>query len=115
MVQYNRVGIPISNFSSVKRSPTMRPQQDFSRSFCSCCCPPLLSSSFLVPLGLLTLSISHYSPTLVVFLCVLFLQLLVRTALLPKDIKRRIGQASAMFGTMRRGRKEDTGGEDELA
>src|SRR6218665_2540900 len=26
-----------SNFSSV------RPQQDFSRSFCSCCCPPLLS------------------------------------------------------------------------
>src|SRR6218665_1994449 len=29
------------NFSSVRRSPTMRPQQDFSRSFCSCCCPPL--------------------------------------------------------------------------
>src|SRR6218665_673094 len=41
-------------FSSVRRSPTMRPQQDFSRSFCSCCCPPLLSCSFLVPLGLLS-------------------------------------------------------------
>src|SRR6218665_1310127 len=37
----------------------MRPQQDFSRSFCSCCCPPLLSCSFLVPLGL----ISHYLST----------------------------------------------------
>src|SRR6218665_1290573 len=47
----------------------MRPQQDFSRSFCSCCCPPLLSCSFLVPLGLL----SHYlSISLFVFLCFLF-------------------------------------------
>src|SRR6218665_13442 len=44
----------LSNFSSVRRSPTMRPQQDFSRFFCSCCCPPLLSCSFLVPLGLLS-------------------------------------------------------------
>src|SRR6218665_3241910 len=35
--------LSVSNFSSVRRSPTMRPQQDFSRSFCSCCCPPLLS------------------------------------------------------------------------
>src|SRR6218665_3462701 len=79
MVQYNRVGIPISNFSSVKHSPTMRPQQDFSKSFCSCCCPPLLSSSFLVPLGLL----SHYLYTsLVVFLCFLFSPL-VRIALPP--------------------------------
>src|SRR6218665_3667713 len=58
-----------SNFSSVRRSPTMRPQQDLSRSFCSCCCPPLLSCSFLVPLSLL----SHYlSTSLVVFLCFLF-------------------------------------------
>ena len=58
-----------SIFSSVRRSPTMRPQQDFSRSFCSCCCPSLLSCSFLVPLGLL----SHYlSTSLVVFLCFLF-------------------------------------------
>src|SRR6218665_3299284 len=57
------------NFSSVRRSPTMRPQQDFSRTFCSCCCPQLLSCSFLVPLGLL----SHYlSTSLVVFLCFLF-------------------------------------------
>src|SRR6218665_98975 len=64
-----------SNFSSVWRSP----QQDFSRSLCSCCCPPLLSCSFLVPLGLL----SHYlSTSLVVFLCFLFPPL-VRTALLP--------------------------------
>ena len=48
----------------------MRPQQDFSRSFCSCYCPPLLLSSCLVPLGLL----SHYlSTSLVVFLCFLFL------------------------------------------
>ena len=68
-----------SNFSSVRRSPTMRPQQDFSRSFCSCCTPPLLSCSFLVPLGLL----SHYLFTsLVVFLCFLFPPL-VRIALLP--------------------------------
>src|SRR6218665_3689983 len=67
------------NFSSVRRSPTMRPQQDFSRSFCSCCCPPLLSCSFLAPLGLL----SHYQSTsLVVFLCFLFPPL-VRIALLP--------------------------------
>src|SRR6218665_413337 len=67
------------NFSSVRRSPTMRPQQDFSRSFCSCCCPPHLSCSFLVPLGLL----SHYlSTSLVVFLCYLF-RPLVRIALLP--------------------------------
>src|SRR6218665_2001130 len=74
--------IPINfsiNFSSVRRSPTMRPQQDFSRSFCSGCCPPLLSCSFLVPLGLL----SHYlSTSLVVFLCFLFPPL-VRIALLP--------------------------------
>src|SRR6218665_686038 len=70
-----------SNFSSVRRSPTMRSQQDFSRSFCSCCCPPLLSCSFLVPLGLL----SHYLSTslaLVVFLCFVFPPL-VRKALLP--------------------------------
>ena len=67
------------NFSSVRRSPTMRPQQDFSRSFCSCSCPPLLSCSFLVPLGLL----SHYlSTSLVVFLCFLFPPF-VRIALLP--------------------------------
>src|SRR6218665_239764 len=65
--------------SSVRRSPTMRPQQDFSKSLCSCCCPPLLSCSFLVPLGLL----SHYlSTSLVVFLCFLFPPL-VRIALLP--------------------------------
>src|SRR6218665_938918 len=57
----------------------MRPQQDFSRSFCSCCCPQLLSCSFLVPLGLL----SHcLSTSLVVFLCFLFPPL-VRIALLP--------------------------------
>src|SRR6218665_1537003 len=37
----------------------MRPQQDFSKSFRFCCCPPLLSCSFLVPLRLL----SHYLPT----------------------------------------------------
>src|SRR6218665_1212654 len=56
----------------------MRPQQDFSRSFYSCCCPPLLSCSFLVSLGLH----SHYPSTfLVVFFCFLFLPL-VRTALL---------------------------------
>src|SRR6218665_1584264 len=58
-----------SSFSSVRRSPTMRPQQDFSRSFCSCCCPSLLSCLFLVPLGFL----SHYlSTSSVVFLCFLF-------------------------------------------
>src|SRR6218665_1583469 len=58
---------------------TMRFQQDFSRSFCSCWCPPLLSCSFLVPLSLL----SHYlSTSLVVFLCFLFPSL-VRIALLP--------------------------------
>src|SRR6218665_602717 len=51
---------PISNFSSVRHSPTMRPQQDFSRSFCSCCCPPLLSCSSLVPLGLICNSICVY-------------------------------------------------------
>src|SRR6218665_663939 len=71
-----------SNFSSVRRwtTTTMRPQQDFSRSFLSCCCPPLLSCSFLVPLGLL----SHYlSTSLVVILCFLFPPL-VRTALLPE-------------------------------
>src|SRR6218665_4043614 len=74
-----QIRIPISNFSSVRRSPTMRPQQDSSRSFFSCCCPPLLSCSFLVPLGLL----SHYlSTSLVVFLCFLFPPL-VRIALLP--------------------------------
>src|SRR6218665_2756381 len=57
----------------------MRPQQDFSKSFCSCCCAPLLSCSFLVPFGLL----SHYlSTSLVVFLCFLFLPL-VHIALLP--------------------------------
>src|SRR6218665_1749183 len=68
-----------SNFSFVRRSPTMRPQQDFSRSFCSCCCPPLLSCSFLVPLSLL----SHYlSTSSVVFLCFLFPPL-VRIVLLP--------------------------------
>src|SRR6218665_1980542 len=67
------------NFSSIRRSPMMRPQQDFSKSFCSCCCPPLLSCSFLLPLGLL----SHYlSTSLVVFLCFL-LPPLVRIALLP--------------------------------
>src|SRR6218665_3070592 len=48
------------NFSSVRCSPTMRPQQDLSRSFCSCYCPPLLSCSFLVPLGLLSHSICVY-------------------------------------------------------
>src|SRR6218665_285111 len=37
----------------------MRPQQDFSKSFYSCCCPPLFSCSFLVPLGL----VSHYLST----------------------------------------------------
>src|SRR6218665_2927615 len=50
----------------------MRPQQDLSISFCSCC-PPLLLCSFLVPLGLL----SHYpSTSLVVYLCFLFPPLL---------------------------------------
>src|SRR6218665_42985 len=77
-IQLFRLGY-FSSFSSVRRSPTMRPQQDFSRSFSSCCCPPLLSCSFLVPLGL----ISHYlSTSLVVFLCFLFPPL-VRLALLP--------------------------------
>jgi len=76
-------------FSSARRSPTMRPtppkyatgpQQDFSRSFLSCCCPLLLSCSFLVLLGL----ISHYlSTSLVVVLCFLFPPL-VHTALLPE-------------------------------
>ena len=74
---------PISqsiNFSSNRRSPTMRPQQDFFRSFCSCCCPPLFLCSFLEPLGLL----SHYPATsLVVFVCFL-LPPLVRTVLLPE-------------------------------
>src|SRR6218665_24383 len=52
------------NFSFIRCTPTMRPQQDFSRSSCSCCCSPLLSCSFLVPLG----SFSHYpSTSLVVF------------------------------------------------
>src|SRR6218665_2699580 len=59
----------ISNFSSVRRSPTMMPQQDFSKSFCSCCCPLLLSCSFLVPLGLLS---HHLFTSLVAFLCFLF-------------------------------------------
>src|SRR6218665_1178892 len=66
-----------SNFLLRQAFATMRSQQDFSRSFCSCCCPPLLSCSFLVPLGLL----SHYlSTSLVVFLCFLFPPL-VRIAL----------------------------------
>src|SRR6218665_2376379 len=51
-----KIQFPISP-PSIRRLPTMRPQQDFSRSFCSCCCPPLLSCSFLVPLGLLSHSI----------------------------------------------------------
>src|SRR6218665_628617 len=39
----------------------MRPQQDFSRFFCSCCCPPLLSCSFLVPFrSSFTLSIHFF-------------------------------------------------------
>src|SRR6218665_3937004 len=60
--------IHFSNFS-VRRSPTMRPQQDFSKFSCSCWCPPLLSCSFLVPLGPLL----HYpSTSLVVFQCFLF-------------------------------------------
>src|SRR6218665_1303943 len=42
-----------SNFSSVRRSPTMRPQQDFSKSFCSCCCPSLFSCSFLTLISFL--------------------------------------------------------------
>src|SRR6218665_72929 len=46
----------MSNFSSIRRWPTISPQQHFSTSFCSCCCPLLLSCSFLVMLGLL----SHY-------------------------------------------------------
>src|SRR6218665_1495782 len=55
----------VFNFSSVRRSPTMRPQQDSSRSFCSCCCPPLLLCSFLVPLGLLSV---HFFGCLPLFL-----------------------------------------------
>src|SRR6218665_2493342 len=49
--------------------PTMRPQQDFSKSSCPCCCPPLLSCSFLVPLGLPS---QYPSTSLVVFPCFLF-------------------------------------------
>ena len=61
--------INFSKFSSVRRSPTMRPQQDFSKFSCFCYCSQLLSCSFLVPLGLL----SHYlSTSLGVFLCFLF-------------------------------------------
>ena len=65
--------------ASVRHSPTMRPQQDFSKFSSSYCCPLLLLCSFLVPLGLL----SHYpSTSLVVFLCFLFPPL-VHAALLP--------------------------------
>ena len=62
---------PISNFFSVRRPSTIRPEQDFSKSSCSCCCPLLLSCSFLVPLGLL----SHYPFTLSIhfFGCLLLL------------------------------------------
>jgi len=48
-----------SSFSSIRCMPTMKPQQDFSKSFCSCFCPLpslILSCSFLVSLGLP----SHY-------------------------------------------------------
>src|SRR6218665_2587662 len=70
----------VANFFSFRRSPTMRPQQDFSRSFCSCWCPQFLLCSFIVPLGLL----SHYpSTSLVVFLCFLFPPF-VRTVLLQE-------------------------------
>src|SRR6218665_690965 len=86
------------NFSSVRRSPTMRPQQDFSRSFCSCCCTPLLSCSFLAPLGLL----SHYlSTSLVVFLCILYIQNVnnhptARKTLL-KDLVKRSAQLTPCY------------------
>jgi len=50
---YMYIQFPIS-LSSVRRSPTMRPQQDFYKFSCSCWFPPLLSCSFPVePLGFL--------------------------------------------------------------
>src|SRR6218665_3371556 len=56
----------------------IRTQQDLSKFSCSCCCPPLLSCSFLVLLGFP----SHYPSTfMVVFLCFLFPPL-IRIALL---------------------------------
>src|SRR6218665_2036645 len=71
----------ISNFSSIRQSLTMRPQQDFSRSFCSCCCPLLLSCSFLVWLARssFTLSIHFFG-----YLPLLLVPSTRRTALLPE-------------------------------
>jgi len=69
----------ISIYSSIRRTLTIRPQQDFSKSSCSCCCPPLLLCSFLVPLDLP----SHYpSISWVVYPYFLFPPL-VRIALQP--------------------------------
>jgi len=66
-------------FISASSPSTMRHQQDFSKSSCSCYCPPLQSCSFLVPLGIP----SYYpSTSLAVFLCFLFPPLIL-VALLP--------------------------------
>src|SRR6218665_2238337 len=66
--------VPLPPFGSpkVRHASTVRPQQNFSKSFSCSCCPPLLSSSFLVPLGL-----PSHSPStsLIVFLCFLLLPL----------------------------------------
>ena len=79
MSAYNIGAHYCTNFSSVRGTLMMRPQQDISKSFCSCCYPPLLSCSFLAPLGLPP----HYpSTSLVAFSCFLFPPL-VRIALLP--------------------------------
>jgi len=71
-----------SSFSPIRHrpyTPKMRPQQDFSKSSCSSCCPPPLSCSLLVPLCLP----SYYPFTfLVVFLCLLFPPLVGKALLL---------------------------------
>src|SRR6218665_150043 len=85
------------NFSSIRCTPTMRPQQDFSKSSCSCCCPPLLSCSFLVPLGIP----SHYpSTSLVVFPCFLFRPLVCKVLLpvvYPSILVTCLNQVSLLF------------------
>jgi len=68
-----------SNYSSIRSMLPMRPQQDFHKFSCSCCCPLLLSCSFLVPLG----HPSHYpSTSLVDFPCFLFPPLVCKALLL---------------------------------
>src|SRR6218665_445549 len=56
----------LSSFSSIRRALTMRPRQDFSKSFCSYFC--LLLCSFLVPLGL-----PSHSPSMLLFVFLCFL------------------------------------------